>query len=242
LAEWRKFVLELERIHAGYGSVRVLEDVSLQVREGEIVGLVGSNGAGKSSLVKVILNLLKPTSGTTKFEGRDITNRPPHKRAEMGIGCVPEGRRLFSKMSVEDNLMVGGINGRARAIRPAAMEEVFSKFPILRERRRQLARTLSGGEQQMLAIGRALMTQPRMIIFDEPSLGLAPKVVREVLDTIRSLNTSRNLTVLLIEQNVAASLEISSRAYVLENGRVVLSGDARNVLRDEHVKRAYLGM
>jgi branched-chain amino acid transport system ATP-binding protein len=222
--------------------VRVLEDVSLQVREGEIVGLVGSNGAGKSSLVKVILNLLKPTSGTTKFEGRDITNRPPHKRAEMGIGCVPEGRRLFSKMSVEDNLMVGGINGRARAIRPAAMEEVFSKFPILRERRRQLARTLSGGEQQMLAIGRALMTQPKLIIFDEPSLGLAPKVVREVLDTIRSLNTSRNLTVLLIEQNVAASLEISSRAYVLENGRVVLSGDARNVLRDEHVKRAYLGM
>ena len=235
-------MLELEGIHAGYGSVRVLEDVSLQVREGEIVGLVGSNGAGKSSLVKVILNLLKPTSGTTKFEGRDITNRPPHKRAEMGIGCVPEGRRLFSKMSVEDNLMVGGINGRARAIRPAAMEEVFSKFPILRERRRQLARTLSGGEQQMLAIGRALMTQPKLIIFDEPSLGLAPKVVREVLDTIRSLNTSRNLTVLLIEQNVAASLEISSRAYVLENGRVVLSGDARNVLRDEHVKRAYLGM
>jgi branched-chain amino acid transport system ATP-binding protein len=235
-------VLELEGIHAGYGSVRVLEDVSLEVREGEIVGLVGSNGAGKSSLVKVILNLLKPTSGTTKFEGRDITNRPPHKRAELGIGCVPEGRRLFSKMSVEDNLMVGGINGRARAIRPAAMEEVFAKFPILRERRRQLARTLSGGEQQMLAIGRALMTQPRMIIFDEPSLGLAPKVVREVLDTIRSLNTSRNLTVLLIEQNVAASLEISSRAYVLENGRVVLSGDARNVLRDEHVKRAYLGM
>ena len=235
-------MLELEGIHAGYGSVRVLEDVSLQVREGEIVGIVGSNGAGKSSLVKVILNLLKPTSGTTKFEGRDITNRPPHKRAEMGIGCVPEGRRLFSKMSVEDNLMVGGINGRARAIRPAAMEEVFSKFPILRERRRQLARTLSGGEQQMFAIGRALMTQPRLIIFDEPSLGLAPKVVREVLDTIRSLNTSRNLTVLLIEQNVAASLEISSRAYVLENGRVVLSGDAQNVLRNEHVKRAYLGM
>ena len=236
-------MLELEGIHAGYGSVRVLVDVSLQVREGEIVGLVGSNGAGKSSLVKVILNLLKPTSGTTKFEGRDITNRPPDGRAEMGIGCVPEGRRLFSKMSVEDNLMVGGINGRALgAIRPAAMEEVFSKFPILRERRRQLARTLSGGEQQMLAIGRALMTQPRMIIFDEPSLGLAPKVVREVLDTIRSLNTSRNLTVLLIEQNVAASLEISSRAYVLENGRVVLSGDAQNALRNEHVKRAYLGM
>jgi len=235
-------VLELEGIHAGYGSVRVLEDVSLQVREGEIVGIVGSNGAGKSSLVKVILNLLKPTSGTTKFEGRDITNRPPHQRAEMGIGCVPEGRRLFPRMSVEDNLMVGGINGRARAIRPDTMEEVFSKFPILRERRRQLARTLSGGEQQMLAIGRALMTQPKMIIFDEPSLGLAPKVVQGVLDTIRELNTSRNLTVLLIEQNVAASLEISSRAYVLENGHVVLSGDARNVLRNEHVKRAYLGM
>jgi branched-chain amino acid transport system ATP-binding protein len=235
-------VLELEGIHAGYGSVRVLEDVSLQVREGEIVGIVGSNGAGKSSLVKVILNLLKPTAGTTKFEGRDITNRPPHKRAEMGIGCVPEGRRLFSKMSVEDNLMVGGINGRARALRPTAKEEVFSLFPRLQERRGQLARTLSGGEQQMLAIGRALMTQPKLIIFDEPSLGLAPKVVREVLDTIRNLNASRNLTVLLIEQNVAASLEISSRAYVLENGRVVLSGDARNVLRDEHVKRAYLGM
>ncbi len=235
-------MLELAAIRAQYGSVRVLEHVSLQVRQGEIVALVGSNGAGKSSLVKVILNLLKPVSGTTKFEGQDITNRPAHKRAEMGIGCVPEGRRLFPKMSVEDNLMVGGINGRARAIRPDTMEEVFSKFPILRERRRQLARTLSGGEQQMLAIGRALMIQPKMIIFDEPSLGLAPKVVQEVLDTIRTLNTSRGLTVLLIEQNVAASLEISSRAYVLENGRVVLSGDAQQVLRDEHVKRAYLGM
>jgi branched-chain amino acid transport system ATP-binding protein len=235
-------MLELAGIRARYGSVRVLENVSLQVRQGEIVALVGSNGAGKSSLVKVVLNLLKPVSGTTTFEGQDITNRPAHQRAEMGIGCVPEGRRLFPKMSVEDNLMVGGINGRARLIRQDTMEEVFSKFPILRDRRHQLARTLSGGEQQMLAIGRALMTQPKMIIFDEPSLGLAPKVVQGVLDTIRTLNTGRGLTVLLIEQNVAASLEISSRAYVLENGRVVLSGDAQQVLRDEHVKRAYLGM
>jgi branched-chain amino acid transport system ATP-binding protein len=235
-------VLELEKIHARYGSVRILEDVSLSVSQGEIVALVGSNGAGKTSLVKVILNLLKPVSGTIQFEGQNITNIPAHGRAAMGISCVPEGRRLFPKMSVEDNLMVGGFNKRARALRPTAKEKVFSLFPRLQERRGQLARTLSGGEQQMLAIGRALMTQPKMIIFDEPSLGLAPKIVQEVLDTIRKLNTDRGLTVLLIEQNVAASLEISSRAYVLENGRIVLSGDAQNVLRDEHVKQAYLGM
>ena len=235
-------MLELEKIYARYGSVRILEDVSLSVSQGESVALVGSNGAGKTSLVKVVLSLLKPISGRIEFEGQDITNIPAHGRAEMGISCVPEGRRLFPKMSVEDNLMVGGINKRARALRPTAKEEVFSLFPRLQERRGQLARTLSGGEQQMLAIGRALMTQPKLIIFDEPSLGLAPKIVQEVLDTIRKLNTNRGLTVLLIEQNVAASLEISSRAYVLENGRVVLSGDAQNVLRNEHVKRAYLGM
>lgn len=235
-------MLELEGIHARYGSVRVLENISLQVHKDEIVALVGSNGAGKTSLVKVILSLLKPTSGATKFESRDISNLPAHERAEMGITCVPEGRHLFPKMSVEDNLMVGGINRRARSLRPATKQEVFSLFPILQERRHQLARTLSGGEQQMLAIGRALMTKPKMIIFDEPSLGLAPKIVREVLDTIRKLNISRSLTVLLIEQNVAASLEISSRAYVLENGRIVISGEAQHVLRDEHIKRAYLGM
>jgi branched-chain amino acid transport system ATP-binding protein len=235
-------VLEIKGIHARYGSVRVLENVSLDVQGGEIVALVGSNGAGKTSLVKVILNLLRPASGSARFEGREITNLPPHQRAEMGITCVPEGRRLFPKMSVEDNLMVGGINRRARSLRSTAKQEVFSLFPILNERRYQLARTLSGGEQQMLAIGRALMTQPKMIIFDEPSLGLAPKVVQEVLGTIRKLNTSRGLTVLLIEQNVAASLEISTRAYVLENGRIVISGEAQHVLRNEHVKRAYLGM
>jgi len=235
-------MLELRNIIAGYGSARVLEDVSLKIREGEVVAIVGANGAGKSSLVRVIFALLKPTSGTVHFCGEDITPMASHQRAEKGIGIVPEGRRLFPKLTVEENLMVGGINARARINRLQMIQDVFKMFPVLEQRRTQLAQTLSGGEQQMLAIGRALMAQPRMLVFDEPSLGLAPKVVLGVFETIRKLNKEQGLTVLLIEQNVALSLEIAGHAYVLENGRIALSGKSQDLLANDHVKKAYLGM
>jgi branched-chain amino acid transport system ATP-binding protein len=235
-------MLELRNIFAAYGSARVLEDVSLAIREGEVVAIVGANGAGKSSLVRVIFALLKPSSGTVHFGGEDITPMAPHQRAEKGIGIVPEGRRLFPKLTVEENLMVGGINVRARIHRLQTIQDVFKMFPVLQERKDQLAQTLSGGEQQMLAIGRALMAQPRVLVFDEPSLGLAPKVILGVYDTIRKLNKEQGLTVLLIEQNVALSLELASHAYVLENGRITLSGQSRDLLADDHVKKAYLGM
>jgi branched-chain amino acid transport system ATP-binding protein len=235
-------MFELKNIFAGYGSARVLENVSLEIPEGEVVAIVGANGAGKTSLVRVIFALLKPTSGTVHFCGEDITPMASHQRAEKGIGIVPEGRRLFPKLTVEENLMVGGINARARINRLQMIQDVFKMFPVLEQRRTQLAQTLSGGEQQMLAIGRALMAQPRMLVFDEPSLGLAPKVILGVFETIRKLNKEQGLTVLLIEQNVALSLELAGHAYVLENGRFALSGKSQDLLADDHVKKAYLGM
>ncbi len=235
-------MLELRNIFAAYGSARVLEDVSLAIPESDVVAIVGANGAGKTSLVRVVFALLKPSSGSVHFRGEDITVLPSHQRAEKGIGIVPEGRRLFPKLTVEENLMVGGINVRARVNRLQTMQDVFKMFPVLQERKTQLAQTLSGGEQQMLAIGRALMAQPRMLVFDEPSLGLAPKVILGVYDTIRKLNKEQALTVLLIEQNVALSLELAGHAYVLENGRIALSGKSQDLLANDHVKKAYLGM
>lgn len=235
-------MLELNSIFAGYGSARVLEDVSLEVNKGEIVALVGANGAGKSTLVKVINGLVKPVSGDIIFQEQNITKKAAHERAVLGIGIVPEGRRLFPKLTVEENLMVGGINSRARVNRLQTIKDVFAVFPRLEERREQLAQTLSGGEQQMLAIGRALMSQPSMLIFDEPSLGLAPIIVLDVFNIIKKLKQEQGLTVLLIEQNVALSLEIASRAYVLENGRITLTGASKDLAKNEHVKQAYLGM
>jgi branched-chain amino acid transport system ATP-binding protein len=235
-------MLELEGITAKYGSASVLHDVSVTVNEGEVVALVGSNGAGKSSLVKVIMGLLKPVSGRTSFLGKEITAVPAHHRVDLGIGCVPEGRRLFPKMSVEENLLVGGINKFARPHRAQKIEEIYSMFPRLKERRTQLAKTLSGGEQQMLAFGRALMALPKLLIFDEPSLGLSPKIVGEVLGTISRLNREQGLTVLLIEQDITASLEISNRGYVLQNGKVVLADNAKDLLQNDLVKQAYMGM
>jgi branched-chain amino acid transport system ATP-binding protein len=235
-------MLELEGITARYGSASVLYDVSVNVNEGEIVALVGSNGAGKTSLVKVIMGLLKPVSGKTSFLEKDITAVAAHHRVDLGIGCVPEGRRLFPKMTVEENLLVGGINKLARPQRAKKMEEVYAMFPRLKERRTQFAKTLSGGEQQMLAFGRALMALPKLLIFDEPSLGLSPKIVGEVLATISRLNREQGLTVLLIEQDIAASLKISNRGYVLQNGKVVLADNAKNLLQNDLVKQAYMGM
>lgn len=235
-------MLELEGIYAKYGAARVLENISLKVNDGEIVALVGSNGAGKTSMVKVIMGLLTPVQGKTILNGVDISKVPSYQRVDLGIGCVPEGRHLFSKMSIEDNLMVGGVNKKAKPHRPQNLEKVYTMFPRLKERRTQSAKTLSGGEQQMLAIGRALMAEPTMLIFDEPSLGLSPKLVGEVLQTIYRLNKENALTVLLIEQDVAESLAISDRGYVLQNGQIVLSDTAKNLLQNEQVKAAYMGM
>jgi branched-chain amino acid transport system ATP-binding protein len=235
-------MLKLTNIAARYGSARVLNDISMEIRDQETVAIVGSNGAGKSSLVKAIMGVLRVTDGEIHFLGNDITHLPAHTRAEMGIGIVPEGRRLFPRMTVEENLLVGGIAPRVRAKRQDTLEDIYQTFPRLKERRTQQAATLSGGEQQMLAIGRALMSHPKLVVFDEPSLGLAPKIVTEVFLTIRRISQERQMTVLLIEQNVTLSLQFSSRAYVMENGKIVISGNSQELLDNPHIKKAYLGM
>ncbi len=228
-------------MHAQYGQVRVLHDVSLTVEAGRIVALVGANGAGKSTLVNVISGLVRPTAGRIGFNGTEIGAAPPHAIVELGVVQVPEGRKLFGGMTVLENLLLGSTPGPAKDRQGDTLEEIYRVFPILRERRSQLARTLSGGEQQMLAIGRALMARPRILMLDEPSLGLAPKLVGEIFTVITDLNR-RGLTVLLIEQNIRHSLSIAHFAYVLENGRIVLQGSGAELLGLEHVKKAYLGI
>jgi len=233
-------LLNVRGISAQYGRARVLSEVGFDVQEGEVVSVVGANGAGKSTLVKVISGMLRPTSGHIIFRGEDITSRPAHEIVLLGIAHVPEGRRLFGEMTVLDNLLLGSTHTAARMRRKEGLERVFSLFPILRERRSQRASTLSGGEQQMLAMARGLMSMPRLLILDEPSLGLAPRVVTEILNAIQTLNED-GLTVLLIEQNVRHSLVISDRGIVLENGVVVLVDRSEALLSNEHTRRAYLG-
>ena len=234
-------MLEVRDLELSYGEARALDRVSLEVEEGEIAAIVGANGAGKSSLIRAIAGIEKPGAGKILFRGRDITGWESHATCELGIGQVAEGRQIFPSLSVEENLEMGAQLPRARRKAKRSLEEVWAMFPRLGERRGQAAGTLSGGEQQMLAIGRCLMGQPELIMFDEPSLGLAPLVVQEVLATIRALN-QRGLTILLVEQNVAVSLKISRRAYVLENGRIVMSGAGEELLRDDRVRQAYLGL
>jgi branched-chain amino acid transport system ATP-binding protein len=234
-------LLSVRGISAQYGQARVLNDVEFDVEEGEIVSVVGANGAGKSTLVRVISGMLRPTTGQVAFRGENITSRPAHEIVLLGIVHVPEGRRLFGEMTVLENLMLGSTHLAARRHRREGLEQVFALFPILRERQVQRASTLSGGEQQMLAIARGLMSMPRLLILDEPSLGLAPRVVTEILNVIRMLN-KKGLTVLLIEQNVRHSLAISDHGIVLENGRVVLADRGEALLNNEHTRRAYLGV
>jgi branched-chain amino acid transport system ATP-binding protein len=234
-------MLAVENLDLFYGDAQALAGVSLEVRQGEIVAIVGANGAGKSSLIRTIGGIEKPRAGAIRFKEKRIDGLESHDICNLGIGQVAEGRQVFPSLTVLENLQVGALLPRARAGAKRSLEQVFTLFPRLAERRDQLAGTMSGGEQQMLAIGRCLAGEPELIMFDEPSLGLAPRVVQEVLHTIRVLN-GRGITILLVEQNVAVSLKISKRAYVLENGRIVMSGAGEALLHDDRVRQAYLGL
>ena len=233
-------MLEVRDLHAGYGLTRVLEGVSLHVNAGEIVAVLGSNGAGKTTLNMAISGLVKPRAGSVTFEGRDITGRPPAEIMGAGLIQVPEGRKIFPNLSVRENLELGSYR-RAKANRAINLDRVFQTFPRLKERTVQAAGTLSGGEQQMLAIGRGMMAEPRLLILDEPSLGLSPLLVEEMFALIRRLH-GQGLAIMLVEQNVAQSLDVADRAYVLENGRFAISGPAASVREDPELKRAYLGL
>ena len=234
-------LLEVTDLELFYGDAQVLASVSLQIPQGGIVAIVGANGAGKSSLIRAIAGIERPGAGKIVFAGRDITGLESHVICNLGIGQVAEGRQLFPTLTTMENLAMGAMLPRARAKMKQMMDEVFELFPLLGERRKQLAGTLSGGEQQMLAIGRCLMGRPELIMFDEPSLGLAPAIVQQLLQAIRKLNR-QGLTVLLVEQNVGVSLKISQHAYVLENGRIVMSGSGGELLNDDRVRQAYLGL
>lgn len=234
-------MLKAEQLNVLYGDLQVLWDVSFEVREGEIVVLLGSNGAGKSTTIKTVSSLLQPASGSVTFDGVRLDRLPPHKIIEHGLAHVPEGRRLFPEMTVEENLTIGSLYPAARAKRQETMALIYELFPRLKERRSQPAGTLSGGEQQMVAIGRGMMGLPKLIIFDEPSLGLAPILVTEIFRIIRDIN-KQGVTVLLVEQNVNHTLRMCHRAYVLENGRVTLSGTGQEFLDNPHIKEAYLGI
>ena len=234
-------MLTVENLEVSYGDVRALDGVSLEVAEGAIVAIVGANGAGKTTLIRTIAGMLRPLRGGIMLRGESIAGLPSHRVCNLGIGQVAEGRQVFPTLTVLENLEMGAMLPRARAEQARNLERVFALFPKLAERTGQAAGTLSGGEQQMLAIGRCLMGKPDLVMFDEPSLGLAPTIVQDVLKTIRDLNRE-GLTCVLVEQNVAVSLKLASRAYVLENGRVTLSGTGEELLADDRVRQAYLGM
>jgi branched-chain amino acid transport system ATP-binding protein len=234
-------MLRVESLDVFYGDAQALDGVTLDITQGDIVAIVGANGAGKTSLIRTIAGMHQPARGRILFRGTDIAGWPSHRVCDLGIGQVAEGRQVFPTLSVAENLAMGAMLPRARAGRANNLERVYALFPILAERARQAAGTLSGGEQQMLAIGRCLMGAPELVMFDEPSLGLAPAVVQALLRTIRDLNRD-GLTCVLVEQNVAVSLRLARRAYVLENGRVTLSGNGEALLADDRVRRAYLGL
>ena len=230
-------LLEVRALSSHYGRIQALHGVDLVIRENERVALVGANGAGKTTLLRTISGVQPATGGSVRFGGRDITRVPPDRRVRLGIGQVPEGRQMFAPMAVEDNLLLGGYT-RSRSERVEDLAQVYERFPVLEERRRQPAGTLSGGEQQMLAIGRALMARPRLLLLDEPSMGLAPRIVEQIFAVIRELRG----TILLVEQNAHAALGVADRGYVVESGRIVLEGSSRALLDDEQVKAAYLGL
>ncbi|HEY8273449.1 MAG TPA: ABC transporter ATP-binding protein [Pseudolabrys sp.] len=234
-------MLSVENLDVYYGDAQALDNIGLEIEQGAIVTIVGANGAGKSSLIRTIAGMHKPSRGRILYRGTDITGWPSYKVCNLGIGQVAEGRQVFPTLTVAENLAMGALVPRAHAGRERNLDRVYAMFPVLAERRHQAAGTLSGGEQQMLAIGRCLMGDPELIMFDEPSLGLAPAVVQSVLTTVRDLNRD-GLTCVLVEQNVAVSLKLASHAYVLENGRITLAGSGEQLLRDDRVRQAYLGL
>jgi len=234
-------LLQVDRINVFYGDIRALREVSLSVSSGEIISLVGGNGAGKTTALKTISGLLQPASGSITFSGAQIHRFPPHRIVEMGLSQVPEGRKIFPRMSVLENLHMGSHVPEARKRREDSLNWVFQLFPILRERSGQFGGTLSGGEQQMLAIARGLMSRPKLLTLDEFSLGLAPLVVKEIFRILQEVNR-QGTTIFLVEQNVQRSLSISHRSYVLENGAVVLLGEGKELLKNEYMKKAFLGM
>ena len=232
-------ILKVDDIHVYYGSIHAVKGVSFEVNEGEVVTLIGANGAGKSTILNTISGLLHPKMGSVLFEGHDLKGVAPHKIVEHGLAQVPEGRHIFQQMTVEENLQMGAYTQPNFTIEPG-IADVYERFPRLKERRRQIAGTLSGGEQQMLAMGRALMSHPKTILMDEPSMGLSPKLVKEIFSIIRKLH-EQGITILLVEQNAKMALSIADRAYVLETGRITMEGDAKELLNNEQVRKAYLG-
>lgn len=233
-------MLEVKDIEVYYGMIQAIKGVSFEVNEGEVIALIGANGAGKTTTLHTITGLLSPKKGSVIFEGQDITKVPAHKIVSLGMAHVPEGRRVFAELSVYQNLKMGAYTRKDKAEIEETLQMVYKRFPRLEERKNQLAGTLSGGEQQMLAMGRALMSHPKIIVMDEPSMGLSPILVNEIFDIIKEVSAS-GTTVLLVEQNAKKALSIADRAYVLETGRIVLEGDAKELLNDDSIKKAYLG-
>ncbi|MBR3098816.1 MAG: ABC transporter ATP-binding protein [Clostridia bacterium] len=232
-------MLEIKDIHVYYGAIHALKGVSFEVNEHEIVTLIGANGAGKSTTLNTVVGLLKPRSGQILFEGKNINSIPANKMVSLGMALCPEGRRIFQQMTVKENLEMGGFTRSPSEIAPS-VEEMFTRFPRLKEREKQIAGTLSGGEQQMLAMARALMSKPKLMMLDEPSMGLAPILVEQIFDIIRELHEA-GTTILLVEQNAQMALSVADRAYVLETGRISMSGDAKELLENDNVRKAYLG-
>ena len=233
-------MLEVKNLKVHYGVIQAIKGISFEVNEGEVIALIGANGAGKTTTLQTITGMLKPSEGEILFEGQDIVKVPGHKIVSMGMAHVPEGRRVFAELSVYENLKLGAYTRKDKNEIAESLAKVYKSFPRLEERKNQLAGTLSGGEQQMLAMGRALMSKPKIILMDEPSMGLSPLLVSEIFDIIKVINES-GTTVLLVEQNAKKALSIADRAYVLETGNITLSGDAKDLINDESVKKAYLG-
>ena len=233
-------MLEVRDLEVNYGSINAIKKISFDVNEGEVIALIGANGAGKTTTLHTITGLLRAKSGSVMFEGKELLKTPPHKIVEMGMAHVPEGRRIFQQLTVYKNLTLGAFTRKDKGAIEESLCMVYSKFPRLEERKKQIAGTLSGGEQQMLAMGRALMSRPKIVLMDEPSMGLSPLLVAEVFKIIEEIRKS-GTTVLLVEQNAKKALEIADRAYVLETGRIVLSGDAHELMNNDSVKKAYLG-
>jgi branched-chain amino acid transport system ATP-binding protein len=234
-------MLEIENLSAAYGMVQILRDVNFRVEEKEIVSIIGPNGAGKTTLVKTIMGFLHPKPGVIKFKGENIEKLPTYEIVKKGLTMIPEGREIFPRMTVEENMMLGAYTIKDKAKIKETKEKVFDIFPVLKKKDKALAQTLSGGEQQMLVICRSLMSNPQLLILDEPSLGLAPIIVEKVLDTVRTIN-EEGVTVLLVEQNIHDSLSVADRGYVLEEGRIILEGKSRELLSNSHIKEVYLGL